>query len=373
MATSPATEHAARELGLQVEPFDGLDRLDIAIDGADQVAPDGWLVKGGGGAHLREKIVAAAAERFVVIVDSGKPVEELSPPVPLELSSFGLTATLRALGAAELRDAPPSPDGGLIADYLGPVGDPEALAARLAATPGVVEHGLFGPELVSDVLVGRGERVQALEPSATRRVAGVAELGGWRLWWVKRRWYERNRRLVRRWRINRHMARAGAYIRFPVEGEVLEALDEGRLVIGEGTLLEPGCWLTLSPQARIEIGEGCFLNRNVMLAALERIEIGDHVMFANGCFVGDAAHRFDDPDQPITWQGFTSKGPVRIGSNCWFGVNCVVTSGVEIGERCVIGANSVVTQDLPPRVIAAGHPGEGDQGDRVPAPGGEEE
>src|SRR5919201_5309764 len=82
VATSPATERAARELGLQVDPFDGLAGLDIAIDGADQVTPDGWLVKGGGGAHLREKIVATAAERFVVIVDSRKPVEELSPPVP---------------------------------------------------------------------------------------------------------------------------------------------------------------------------------------------------------------------------------------------------------------------------------------------------
>ena len=162
----------------------------------------------------------------------------------------------------------------------------------------------------------------------------MAELRGWRLWWAKRRWYERNRHLVRRWRINRHMARAGAFIRFPVEGEVLEALDEGRLLIGAG----------------------CFLNRETMLAAVERIEIGDHVMFANGCFVGDAAHRFDDPETPITWQGFTSKGPVRIGANCWFGANCVVTSGVEIGERCVIGANSVVTEDLPPRVIAAGSP-----------------
>jgi ribose 5-phosphate isomerase A len=164
VATSPATERAARELGLQVESFDRLDALDIAIDGADQVTPDGWLVKGGGGAHFREKIVAAAAERFVVVVDSGKPVDELSPPVPLELSSFGLRATLRALGAAELRDAPATPDGGLLADYLGPVGDPAALAARLAATPGLVEHGLFGPELVTDVLVGRGEQVQALEP-----------------------------------------------------------------------------------------------------------------------------------------------------------------------------------------------------------------
>ena len=167
VATSPATERAARELGLQVEPFDRLDRLDIAIDGADQVTPDGWLVKGGGGAHFREKIVAAAAERFVVIVDSGKPVEELSPPVPLELSSFGLRATLRALGEAELRDAPPSPDGGVLADYLGPVGDPAALAARLAATPGVVDHGLFGPELVSDVLVGRGERAAARSSSSS--------------------------------------------------------------------------------------------------------------------------------------------------------------------------------------------------------------
>jgi acetyltransferase-like isoleucine patch superfamily enzyme len=184
----------------------------------------------------------------------------------------------------------------------------------------------------------------------------VAEPGGWRLWWTKRRWYERNRRPARRWRINRHMARAGAFIRFPVEGEVLEALDEGRLVIGAETLLEPGCWLTLGPQARIEIGRGCFLNRNVMLAALDRIEVGDHVMFANGCFVGDADHRFDDPRLPVTWQGFSSKGPVRIGSDCWFGVNCVVTSGVEIGERCVVGANSVVTESLPPGVIAAGIP-----------------
>jgi len=179
---------------------------------------------------------------------------------------------------------------------------------------------------------------------------------GWRVWWTKRRWYERNRRIARRWRVARHAARGGFFIREPFEGEILEALDEGRLTIGEGTLLEPGCWLTMAGEGRIAIGEGCFLNRNTMLAAHARIEIGDHVMFANGCFVGDADHRFDDPEKPITWQGFTSKGPVRIGSNCWFGVNCVVTSGVTIGERCVIGSNSVVTKDLPPGSIAAGAP-----------------
>jgi ribose 5-phosphate isomerase A len=163
VATSPRTESAARDLGIPVEPFDRLESLDIAIDGADQVSPDGWLVKGGGGAHTREKIVAAAAGRFVVIVDSGKPVERIAAPVPLELQPFGLRTTLRELGDVRLRDAAPSPDGGVIADYVGEVGDPMELAARLALVPGVVEHGLFSPALVSDVLVGRSGEVERLE------------------------------------------------------------------------------------------------------------------------------------------------------------------------------------------------------------------
>jgi ribose 5-phosphate isomerase A len=160
VATSPATAEAARRLGLAVEPFDALDRLDIAIDGADQVTPAGWLVKGGAGAHAREKVVAAAAARFVVIVSSGKAVDALAPPVPLEILAFGAASTLRRLADARLRDAPPSPDGGLIADWHGDVGDPAKLAARLAGTPGVVDHGLFPPELVSDVLIARGDAVE---------------------------------------------------------------------------------------------------------------------------------------------------------------------------------------------------------------------
>jgi ribose 5-phosphate isomerase A len=163
VATSPATERHARELGIEVGPFDGIDRLDIAIDGADQVDPDGWLIKGGGGAHFREKIVAAAADRFVVIADSSKLVDELEPPVPLELSMFGLAATLRELIEVELRDAPQSPDGGVIADYHGPVGDRAELAAWFASVPGVVEHGLFPAALVTEVLIGRGERAESLE------------------------------------------------------------------------------------------------------------------------------------------------------------------------------------------------------------------
>jgi ribose 5-phosphate isomerase A len=158
-ATSPRTEHAARELGLRIEDVASIDRFDITIDGADQIAPDGWLVKGGGGAHTREKIVAGAAERFVVIADSTKPVQALHSPIPLELLSFGVRATMRRVGPASLRDVPLSPDGGVIADYHGPVSDPAALAIRLSATPGVVEHGLFPPEMVATVLVGRGESV----------------------------------------------------------------------------------------------------------------------------------------------------------------------------------------------------------------------
>jgi ribose 5-phosphate isomerase A len=153
VATSPATERAARALGLTVEELDSLGHLDVAIDGADQIDDRGWLVKGGGGAHTREKIVAAAAERFVVIASAEKAVRSLHPPVPLEILRFGAHTTLASLGGAVLRDMPPSPEGNLIADYLGPVEDARVLAARLSGTPGVIDHGLFAPEMVSDILI----------------------------------------------------------------------------------------------------------------------------------------------------------------------------------------------------------------------------
>ncbi len=160
VATSVQTVDAATQLGFSVEPFDSLDRLHIAVDGADQIAANGWLVKGGGAAHTREKVVAAAADRFVVIATADKCVDRLEPPVPLELLAFGVAATLRRLGGVERRGVDRSPDGNIIADYIGPIDDPEELACRLDATPGVVEHGLFAPALVSDVLIGRGTRVE---------------------------------------------------------------------------------------------------------------------------------------------------------------------------------------------------------------------
>ena len=162
VATSVATAERARQLGIDVRPFDVLGRLDIAIDGADQVSAESWLVKGGGGAHTREKIVASAADRFVVIVSSDKLVDAIRAPVPLELMGFGLASTLRnlrAFGACRLRPLPASPDGGVLAEYVGEVGDPARLGSRLKATAGLVEHGLFPPALVSEVLVGIDGRV----------------------------------------------------------------------------------------------------------------------------------------------------------------------------------------------------------------------
>jgi ribose 5-phosphate isomerase A len=167
IATSQQTERVALELGLDVRPFETLDRLDLALDGADQVAPSGWLVKGGGGAHTREKVVAAAAERFVVLVSGEKLVAELTPPIPLELLAFGLRATLRALAPAQLRGTMTSPDGNLIADYRGPVTDPGLLAARLSSTPGVIEHGLFPPQLVTEILAATTAGVRRLRPSSS--------------------------------------------------------------------------------------------------------------------------------------------------------------------------------------------------------------
>jgi acetyltransferase-like isoleucine patch superfamily enzyme len=181
-------------------------------------------------------------------------------------------------------------------------------------------------------------------------------VGDLRLYLQKWRWYERNSLPWNRLRIHREFMRRRAFVRWPVHGNVLDAFREGRLEIGEHTLFEPNVWITTSGEGRVRIGSETFLNIGVMVAAHELVEIGDHCMFANGCFITDANHRFDDLETPVPYQGFTSKGPTRVGDNVWCGANVVITSGVTVGERCVIGANSVVTQDLPAFSIAAGVP-----------------
>jgi acetyltransferase-like isoleucine patch superfamily enzyme len=177
-----------------------------------------------------------------------------------------------------------------------------------------------------------------------------------RLWAQKWRWYQRNSLPWRRAQIHYELMRRQAFARWPLHGDVLEALRDGRLEIGPHVLFEPGVWITMPAPARVRIGGGTFLNQGVMVAAMSLVEIGEHCMFANGCMITDANHRYDDPSKPVPWQGFTSKGPTRIGDNVWCGAHVVVASGVTIGERCVIGANSVVTGDIPPFSVAAGAP-----------------
>ena len=179
---------------------------------------------------------------------------------------------------------------------------------------------------------------------------------GWAAWQRKWRWYHRDLSPLRRFELHRRLAAAGSFAKLPLLGEPLEMLREGRLEMGEGCVFEPLVWFTGGDSGRIELGDGVLLNVGVMIASMNLVAIGDHTMIANGSVVSDANHRFDDQDLPVTWQGFTTKGPTRIGSNCWLGANVTVTSGVSIGDRCVVGAGSVVTSDLPAHSIAVGAP-----------------
>ena len=167
---------------------------------------------------------------------------------------------------------------------------------------------------------GEGRR-GLIGPSCQTPSHAAVDAAALKLWAQKWRWYERNSLPWNRAQIHWEFMRRRAFVRWPVHGNVLEALQEGRLEVGEHTLFEPGVWITAPGSARIRIGSGTFLNLGVMVASLELVEIGDHCMFANGCYVTDASHRFDDPNRPVPWQGFTTKGPTRIGDNVWCGVN----------------------------------------------------
>jgi len=162
VATSASTEKLAAQLGIPIERFDHIAHLDVSIDGADEIAPDGWLIKGGGGAHVREKIVAANSTRFVVIGSARKEVPRLARAVPVEVLAFGAAATLqdlRRFGDVVLRSPEVTLNGGLVADIHTPLPDPRTLSDQLDSLPGVLGHGLFGPELVDDIIVGREDEV----------------------------------------------------------------------------------------------------------------------------------------------------------------------------------------------------------------------
>jgi ribose 5-phosphate isomerase A len=166
VATSHSTERLAAEYGLRLVAPGEVESLDLAIDGADQVDPALNLVKGGGGAHTREKVVAAMAERFIVVVDESKLVDPMTGPIPIEVVDFALEVVVRGLGRLGASEAPRRPalsdNGNPIVDAaFGDVADPHALAAQLCTMPGIVEHGIFPAEMVERVVVA-GKDVREL-------------------------------------------------------------------------------------------------------------------------------------------------------------------------------------------------------------------
>ncbi|AZO78130.1 MULTISPECIES: ribose-5-phosphate isomerase RpiA [unclassified Bosea (in: a-proteobacteria)] len=186
VATSEATQAQALGLGIPMSTLDETPELDLTIDGADELDSALRLIKGGGAAHLREKIVAAASKRMIVIADTGKQVETLGRfPLPIEVVPFGLEATRRAVAAAIasagahgeliLRKRPDGStlltDGGhyILDAHLGRIELPEVLGLALNQVPGVVEHGLFLGLATAAFLAGAdGVRVLG-DPAAERR------------------------------------------------------------------------------------------------------------------------------------------------------------------------------------------------------------
>ena len=177
--TSEATRADALRCGVALTTLDDVDRLDLTVDGADEIDPALNLIKGGGGALLREKIVAAASDRMIVIADESKWVELLGRfPLPVEVVPFGLAATRRAMalafaecgvaGEMVLRQGKDGhvfvTDGGhwIIDAHLGRIGDAPRLASRLGAIPGVVEHGLF-TGLASTAVLAGGQGIRVVE------------------------------------------------------------------------------------------------------------------------------------------------------------------------------------------------------------------
>lgn len=185
VATSEATQAQALGLGIPMSTLDETPELDLTIDGADEIDSALRLIKGGGAAHLREKIVAAASKRMIVIADTGKQVETLGRfPLPIEVVPFGLEVTRRAVAAAiasagasgelVLRKRPDGEvlltDGGhyILDAHLGRIELPEVLGLALNQVPGVVEHGLFLGLATAAFLAGAdGVRVLG-DPAAAR-------------------------------------------------------------------------------------------------------------------------------------------------------------------------------------------------------------
>lgn len=178
-----------------------------------------------------------------------------------------------------------------------------------------------------------------------------------RRWLLRQQFQHRDRLPWRRWRLAATLLSRGVHLRQPLEGNVLQLLNSGRIAFGPRVVIESGVRIWGGPDATISLGAGVELRRNVGIGAISRVEIGDHTLIAQGCYITDANHVYDDPTVPLAAQGMRVKGPTVIEDNVWVGANAVITSGVRIGRGSVIGANTVVTHDVPPYSIVHGSAG----------------
>jgi ribose 5-phosphate isomerase A len=169
--TSKATEKVARDSGISLSNFEEYQELDIAIDGADQVDKNLNLIKGGGGAHVREKIVAGAARRFIVIADESKITDNLNVPVPVELLPYALGLVMDGigkLGGTPLlrlsgRDYFITDNNNYVIDSdFGTIDDPEKMEREINKISGIVDNGLF-VDMTSEVFVGTDSGVKILK------------------------------------------------------------------------------------------------------------------------------------------------------------------------------------------------------------------
>lgn len=162
--------------------------------------------------------------------------------------------------------------------------------------------------------------------------------------------------VVSRVKLHVEFAKRDAAFKWPLYGNTLTLLREGRMELGRDVLLSEHTSLMAFPGGRINIGERTFFNRNVAVTALHRVDIGFGCAFGPGCFITDHEHtgsgdgEYGDPGDLVT------RGPVVIEDKVWCGANVVITSGVTIGHHSIIGANAVVTHDIPPHSVAAGVP-----------------
>jgi len=158
----------------------------------------------------------------------------------------------------------------------------------------------------------------------------------------------------RKLRLHWAMLRRGCSMRYALQGNALQMLRQGRLQVGRGCIFDGQVTVRGNEGARILLGAGVGMNRNVTVGAHELVVIGDHTIIGQGCYITDADHVVSDPDKPSLDQGMRVKGPTVIEDHVWLGVNVFVGSGVRIGRGSLVGANSVVTKDVPPYSIVYG-------------------